>query len=152
MRNTERADLALKALVVATDWKGDETPEEIETYAGDLIANLKHLCGQKGIDFNDVLERGESHFNAEYEGDDIMEPGDQDEPGRTFIDATGAPYPAAMLYYQPHESNGVTVDVVGNKWPKNAVWTNEGTCQRLFPTHEINAFSGNMIAKPLFVG
>lgn len=64
--NQRRADQAMKALKVATDYSKDvKTKESVATYIGDMIANLKHLAYQRGIDFNDCLDRGDRHFQAE---------------------------------------------------------------------------------------
>lgn len=65
--NGERADMALKALRLTTDYN-DTVENDIETYAGDLIANLMHLCRRERIDFDSVVDRGRMHHDAERRG------------------------------------------------------------------------------------
>lgn len=64
MTNKERADRALEAVRVGTDYPSD-SPEELETYIGDLLANLFHLVDQHEFDMEVLLERGYQHYLAE---------------------------------------------------------------------------------------
>lgn len=64
MTNKERADRALEAVKVGTDYPSD-SPEELETYIGDLLANVFHLVERHGFDMEVLLERGYQHYLAE---------------------------------------------------------------------------------------
>jgi hypothetical protein len=44
---------------------GLDPDEELDSAMGDLLANLMHLCAKKGLDFNDLLDTGRMHFDAE---------------------------------------------------------------------------------------
>jgi hypothetical protein len=64
--NAERAERARSALQVGTDYDGEDE-NDIETYAADLICNLRHLLDEEGIAFEAVLSRAEMHHTAEVE-------------------------------------------------------------------------------------
>jgi hypothetical protein len=66
MTNDSRADRALNA--VETDCDNND----LQTKIADLLANLQHLCRREEIDFEECLESGRMHFEAELkdEGED----------------------------------------------------------------------------------
>lgn len=60
--NADRAAWALDTLehfagLTGLDRSGDFTPDKIKTALADLLANLRHLCYEKAVDF-DALARG----------------------------------------------------------------------------------------------
>ena len=61
----KRAQKAYDTLIQFTDFGLDEPETELETYMGDMIADMLHLCRLKGVDFDEALRRGHNHHDAE---------------------------------------------------------------------------------------
>lgn len=57
-----KADRIAKVLVL------DYDAQDLETSVGDCIADLMHLCEQRGFDFLEQYAKGRIHFNAELMG------------------------------------------------------------------------------------
>ena len=64
MNNKQRAQSAYEAIRTFTDF-GTDPDGGLETYAGDMLANIMHLCDERGIDFKKALERGTFHYESE---------------------------------------------------------------------------------------
>lgn len=64
----KRAQNAYDALIQFTDFGCDEPETELETYMGDMVANMLHLCRLKGINFDEVVRRGQMHHDVERHG------------------------------------------------------------------------------------
>lgn len=64
--NTRRAGFALAALGGYRAVVGDEEPA---TVIGDLLGDLRHLCDALGLDFEDLVEAGRFHYDAELRGE-----------------------------------------------------------------------------------
>lgn len=62
--NNARAERAELALYVGTDYDGEDENDR-ETYAADLVANLRHLCAREGVDWDEVTRRAEMHYGDE---------------------------------------------------------------------------------------
>jgi hypothetical protein len=75
MTNEERAALGLKGLEAGTDLLADD-PDDIETYVGDMIANLMHLCDDQGVDYRAAEARGIMHYGAETDEEKLEEVAD----------------------------------------------------------------------------
>ena len=67
--NTRRAMQAYEAVKVGTDFKS-EPEETLETYVADLLANLRHLCDDREIDWDDALRRADMHYEFEWDDDE----------------------------------------------------------------------------------
>lgn len=59
-----RVARAEAAVTIGTDYDADEETDH-ETYAADLVANLRHWADAHGIDWAEVMRRGEGHYEAE---------------------------------------------------------------------------------------
>jgi hypothetical protein len=68
--NVDRASWAEAACEAFANQTGQRWHVEPEDVMGDMLADLMHLCMQKGLDFAKLLERGREHFKAEFEGED----------------------------------------------------------------------------------
>lgn len=64
--NTARAEFAARALVAFAERVGGS--EDIETYLGDLLGDLHHLCDATGVDWDTVRDRGERYYADEIAG------------------------------------------------------------------------------------
>jgi len=68
--NEDRAAWALDTLehfagLTGLDRSGDFTPDNIETALADLLANLRHLCREKSVDFDDLASGSRGVFEEE---------------------------------------------------------------------------------------
>lgn len=64
--NEDRAGWAMAAVDTFAERTGlNGADEELETKVGDLLGNLMHLCTINNVDFEQVLETGRMHFEAE---------------------------------------------------------------------------------------
>ncbi len=63
-QNERRAWQAYDAIRQFTDF-GDQPRAELETYTGDMLANIMHMCDLYAVDFEDALERGRRHYTEE---------------------------------------------------------------------------------------
>ena len=64
--NSEKSSIAEKVIVAHASSKG-AGGEDLAAQSADLLADIAHLCHQKGIVFEDVIERGLIHFESEIE-------------------------------------------------------------------------------------
>lgn len=53
---------ARAGMIVGTDYG---YYDDVETYAGDLMSNLMHLCDQENVSFSEVKRRARSHYQEE---------------------------------------------------------------------------------------
>lgn len=60
MNNEDRAKMARKAVNLISDGV------EIDSKMSDLIANIQHLCDEEGFDFNEILDKANQYYQAEY--------------------------------------------------------------------------------------
>jgi hypothetical protein len=65
-RNKARAKRAEEVLAMATYLS---IGEDRTTALVDLLTDLRHYCGQKGLDFNDAVGGSAIHYAAELEGE-----------------------------------------------------------------------------------
>lgn len=56
------AAVALEAFGNST---GTHPDDEFDTAVGDFLADLMHLCDKKGVNFEDLLEKGRGHYESE---------------------------------------------------------------------------------------
>lgn len=63
--NTARASFAAQALVTFVERVGEN---EMGTNVSDLLGDLMHLCDALDIDFDEAVEKGRWHYEAEIEG------------------------------------------------------------------------------------
>lgn len=72
--NKDRAGWAqVAADAFASETRMDKANEDMETVLTDLLCDIMHLCNQKGIDFKQVLDSGQAHFETDLveEADDL---------------------------------------------------------------------------------
>lgn len=62
--NRKRAALALRVLR-ASPWSFDDDAESAIT---DLLADIQHLCEQRGLDYHDLARRADNHYSYESAG------------------------------------------------------------------------------------
>jgi hypothetical protein len=62
--NARRVVQAEAAVLIGTDYNGD-SEDDRETYGGDLIANLMHWAEAYGIEWAELLRRGDNHYQEE---------------------------------------------------------------------------------------
>lgn len=62
--NKERAAWALQG-VTAFQFATHMIGEDFGTIASDFLADLMHLCDQRGYDFDDLVRRALAHYTAE---------------------------------------------------------------------------------------
>ena len=74
MTNDRRADLGEVALLT-TDYDGQDEDDR-QIYMADVIANLLHLSNREGLSFDDALDGGRMHYEAEVEEADEESGGD----------------------------------------------------------------------------
>lgn len=66
--NKDRAQRVENALRAANYW------DHGESYAlADILGDARHLCDREGWDFDEILESGTSHYEAEAKPDDLEE-------------------------------------------------------------------------------
>ena len=70
MNNYERAEIAKKVLYFYKDINPNDN--DIATLAGDLIADIRHLCDKAEIDFDNIIERSNFHYKSEIEDDEPL--------------------------------------------------------------------------------
>ncbi len=63
--NTDRAELAMKALQGFAANTGLDTEEKFTEAVGDLLVDLKHLCVENKVDFELILQNARGNFDAE---------------------------------------------------------------------------------------
>lgn len=63
MNNKARAEYAKKVLTYFCELVPND--DDVETLSTDLICNLQHLLFSEGIDYLNVLERADNHFQTE---------------------------------------------------------------------------------------
>ena len=81
MTSKERAEKMRRCLYEFTDLDAQNkaaSKDAIETYAGDLIADLKHLCYHEGVNFYKALWRGNMHFTEELHDEGLPVPEEAD--------------------------------------------------------------------------
>ena len=64
-KNVDRALDALKVVELHALRTGIER-EAVETRIVDLLANIMHLCDDKGLDQDEMIERAAGHYREEY--------------------------------------------------------------------------------------
>jgi len=64
MTNEQRTDLALSAVRMHSASIG-ATTEPMKDQVVDLLCNLRHMCGDWGIEINDALRVSETHYKEE---------------------------------------------------------------------------------------
>lgn len=67
--NTRAAWGAIALLAFTARTFGDAAGEDWETLVGDLMADLMHLCDALGVDFDEMVEKGRSHYEPELHGE-----------------------------------------------------------------------------------
>jgi hypothetical protein len=65
-----KSGFAQHALQAYFDLVGGDEPVD-ETQMGDLIADMMHLCREKGWDFEEILEQAYSHYKGDMEEGDL---------------------------------------------------------------------------------
>jgi hypothetical protein len=65
--NDDRAEFASDAVIAYKDSKGTDEyeGEEEQTVLGDMLADLQHWADQYGVDFQQAIENGQTHYEAE---------------------------------------------------------------------------------------
>ena len=63
--NDQRALIAKQVLLFYRAINPND--EDIATLSGDLITDIRHLCDKEEIDFSNIMERSDFHYNAETE-------------------------------------------------------------------------------------
>ena len=64
-QNAHRAVWARRALAAFQEETGLTDADGLDTVLTDLLCDLVHLCGQEGIEFERVLLRARTHYDAE---------------------------------------------------------------------------------------
>lgn len=69
MTNDDKAAFALKALTAYSKATGSggslASQDEIEEGVQDLLSDIMHLCGRRGVDFRSALSKAAGHFEEE---------------------------------------------------------------------------------------
>jgi phosphoribosyl-ATP pyrophosphohydrolase len=66
-QNESRADLAEKALTVATDRNGEQHPSDVATDVSDLLAHLIHFCARAGLEWDELVGKAERAAEGDLE-------------------------------------------------------------------------------------
>lgn len=64
---------ARKALRFGTDLRDDTDIADLDIAVGDALANLRHLCTARGLDFDDALIRSADYVQSDVESDALGE-------------------------------------------------------------------------------
>lgn len=67
--NKDRASWALAAVETFRAETGMDS-EDLDTVVGDLLADLAHLCDERGLDFGHLIWRADMHYTAETSSED----------------------------------------------------------------------------------
>lgn len=63
--NNDRAKWALEAVAAFQRATGLSDADGLDTAIGDLLGDLQHLCDQKGLDFEALVDKGGRYYEEE---------------------------------------------------------------------------------------
>lgn len=71
--NEERAEWVMQSVDLFATTTGLSIEDEFDVAVADLLANIMHLCAEKGVVFDDVLQTARNNFEAEIEEEEAIQ-------------------------------------------------------------------------------